>query len=262
MLRRWLLVGITAVILISLAGCGTSAHAQSGTSANGSSHSVTKEFGPNPRPHVEHGLATWRTLFRSGSGPHGSVMATGTKAVALTFDDGPSPVWTPRILRMLAKYHVHATFCLIGEQVKEYPKLVARIVKAGHSLCNHSWDHDEFMRSASARHIRTEMTRTLRAIGKASPGTPVRYFRQPGGNWSHAIVKQARALGMTPLHWSVDPSDWKRPPVHKIVHNVESFTQRGSIILMHDGGGDRSRTYRALKTLLPYLTRRYELIRL
>lgn len=262
MVRRRLLVGITAVMLAALTGCGSSAQAQSGTSATRQSHKVTTDLGPNPRPRVEHGLATWQTQFRPGKGPAGSLMSTGTGAVALTFDDGPSPVWTPRILRLLARYHVHATFCLIGEQVQQYPKLVARIAAAGHSLCNHSWDHDESMNLRSPRHTRAELARTLRAIGRATPGTPVRYYRQPGGNWSPAIVRQARALGMTPLHWSVDPSDWKRPPPRAIIRNIETFTNRGSIILMHDGGGDRSRTCRALTTLLPYLTRRYDLIRL
>lgn len=189
-------------------------------------------------------------------------MDTGSKAVALTFDDGPSPQWTPKYLALLAKYHIHATFCLIGEQAKDYPKLVARIVKAGHSLCNHSWDHDEFMRSSSARHIRSEMVRTLKAIHAAVPGAKVDYYRQPGGNWSTKIIKTARSHGMTPLDWSVDPSDWKRPPARSIIGNVEHHTGHGSIVLMHDGGGDRSHTYAALKTLLPYLKHRYPLIRL
>ena len=166
------------------------------------------------------------------------------------------------MLALLRRYHLHATFCLIGEQVREYPKLVERIVAGGHSLCNHSWDHDESMSHRSTKYVRSELARTNAAIRHAVPDVTVRYYRQPGGNWSKRIVRLSRKLGMAPLGWSVDPSDWKRPSARSIVANVKSNTHRGSIVLMHDGGGDRSHTYAALHTLLPYLSHRYDLIRL
>ncbi|GAA4199623.1 polysaccharide deacetylase family protein [Actinocatenispora rupis] len=217
---------------------------------------------PSPSPTALGRIAAFAGRPRSGDGPSGSLRVTGTRAVALTFDDGPSPTWTPRILALLRKYHVHATFCIIGREAKAYPKLVRQIVKEGHTLCNHSWDHDEFLNQRSTAYIRSEMTRTNAAIRRAVPHASIRYYRQPGGNWSARIVRQARSLGMTPLHWSVDPSDWQRPPARSIIHTVKSTTRRGSIILDHDGGGDRSHTYAALKVLLPYLGRKYDLIRL
>jgi peptidoglycan-N-acetylglucosamine deacetylase len=254
-LSRRLSVAFAMAVLFLLAGCESASRA----ATNPPALRLTSRPSPSPTA-VARLTAQPATLH--GDGPSGSIRTTGTAAVALTFDDGPSPVWTPRILKLLAKYHVHATFCMIGEQVAEYPYLVREVVAAGDTLCNHSWDHDEFMDHSSAHHIRAEMTRTLAALHKAAPGAPVRYYRQPGGNWSRAIVATARSLGMSPLDWSVDPADWQKPPAADIVHDVKSTTHPGSIILDHDGGGDRSRTYAALTTLLPYLRHRYELIRL
>lgn len=254
MLSRRLAVAFATAILFLLAGCESASRAATNPPP-------LRLARPSPSPTAVAHLTAQRATLH-GDGPAGSLRTTGTAAVALTFDDGPSPVWTPKILRLLAKYHIHATFCMIGEQVAEYPYLVRRVVAAGDSLCNHSWDHDESMDRGSAHHIRAEMTRTLAAFHKAAPGAPVRYYRQPGGNWSPAIVATARSLGMNPLDWSVDPADWQMPPAADIVRDVKSNTRPGSIILDHDGGGDRSHTYAALTTLLPYLRHRYELIRL
>jgi peptidoglycan/xylan/chitin deacetylase (PgdA/CDA1 family) len=261
MRHRWRLVVAALGLTLLPAGCGSApARAGGPAAARPRSHSPSPTASPSPSVQAE--LVRSTALPGGGDGPSGSLRTTGTSAVALTFDDGPSPVWTPKVLALLKRYHLHATFCLIGEQVKEYPKLVARIVAGGHTLCNHSWDHDEFMYQRSTTYIRSELTRTDKAIRKAAPGATVRYYRQPGGNWSKRIVRVSRQLGMAPLDWSVDPSDWKRPPASSIIANVKSNTGHGSIVLMHDGGGDRSHTYAALRTLLPYLSRRYDLIRL
>ncbi|MEV0840486.1 polysaccharide deacetylase family protein [Actinocatenispora sera] len=261
MRHRWRLVVAALGLTLLPAGCGSApARAGGPGAARPRSHSPSPTASSSPS--VQARLVRSTALPGGGDGPSGSLRTTGTAAVALTFDDGPSPVWTPKVLALLKRHHLHATFCLIGEQVKEYPKLVARIVAGGHTLCNHSWDHDEFMSQRSTKYIRSELTRTDRAIRKAAPGATVRYYRQPGGNWSKRIVRVSRQLGMAPLGWSVDPSDWKRPPTSSIIANVKSNTGHGSIVLMHDGGGDRSHTYAALRTLLPYLSRRYDLIRL
>ncbi|BCJ38405.1 hypothetical protein Athai_59080 [Actinocatenispora thailandica] len=248
-------------LMLLPAGCG-SAPARAGGPAAARPRAHSPSPTASPSPSVQAKLVESTTPPRGGDGPSGSLRTTGTSAVALTFDDGPSPVWTPKVLALLKHYHLHATFCLIGEQVKEYPKLVARIAADGHTLCNHSWDHDEYMSQRSTKYIRSELTRTTAAIRHAVPGATVRYYRQPGGNWSKRIVRISRTLGMAPLDWSVDPSDWQRPPARSIIANVKSHTGRGSIVLMHDGGGDRSHTCAALRTLLPYLSRRYDLIRL
>ncbi|HEX5494000.1 MAG TPA: polysaccharide deacetylase family protein [Mycobacteriales bacterium] len=178
-------------------------------------------------------------------------------AVALTIDDGPSPVWTPPVLDLLARYHVHATFCLIGEQVQKYPDLVRRIAAGGHTLCDHTWDHDELLPSRSAQVIDSEIQSTFDAIVRASGGVRPVYYRAPGGNWGDGqVTGEARRLGMTSLNWSVDPVDWSRPGTQKIISVVLGSTEPGDVILMHDGGGNRQQSLDALRVILPTLLAR------
>jgi len=179
------------------------------------------------------------------------------QAVALTIDDGPHPVWTPQVLDLLARYHVHATFCLIGEQVQEYPDLVRQIVAAGHTLCDHSWDHDELLPNRSATLIHSELQSTYDAIVQASGGVRPVYYRAPGGNWGDGrVTDEARQLGLVSLNWSVDPRDWSRPGTQTIISTVLDNTGPGDIILMHDGGGDRQESLDALGVILPTLLSR------
>ena len=196
-----------------------------------------------------------------GTGPAGSFRITGTSAVALTFDDGPSTD-TPRVLDMLAKDHIKATFCLIGKQVAQYAEYVKRIVAEGHTLCNHTWTHDEALRTRSEDRIRSEFQRTSDAIHAIVPDAPIKYFRNPGGAFSPKTVSVAASMGMTSIFWNVDPQDWRRPGVQPIINNVLGHTGPGSIVLLHDGGGDRSQTMTALRTILPNLAGRFTLIAL
>ena len=197
----------------------------------------------------------------SGHGPFGSMTTTGSAAVALTFDDGPFP-YTSQVLDLLARYHIKATFCVIGRQVAANAELIKRIVAEGHTLCDHTWSHDLNLRNRSADQIRAEMQKTIDAIHAVVPGVPVKYFREPGGMWSAQTVSIAASLGMASIHWAVDPSDWTRPPIQVIINRVLSHTGPGSIVLMHDGGGDRSNTVVALRTILPNLVSRFTLIAL
>lgn len=187
---------------------------------------------------------------------------TGSTTVALTFDDGPDPRWTPQVLALLRKYHVKATFCLIGASAKKHPELVKKIVAAGNALCNHTTHHDEHLRDKSRAAILADMRQTSALITKASGGVKPKYFRAPGGNWSPGVVSAARTLGMAAIGWQVDPRDWTKPPADTIVARVRLGTKPGSIILMHDGGGDRSHSVAALRILLPRLTTKYRLVRL
>jgi peptidoglycan/xylan/chitin deacetylase (PgdA/CDA1 family) len=173
-------------------------------------------------------------------------------AVALTFDDGPNPTWTPQVLDLLAKAHVHATFCLIGKQAAAYPQLVRAIVAGGHTLCDHTWDHDQQLPSRPAGQIALNISQGAAAIRKAAGVAPV-FFRAPGGNWSATVEAAARAQHMTPLKWTVDPRDWSRPGVAAILTTVYADLRPGGVILMHDGGGDRAESVAALKVLLTRL---------
>ncbi|OLB64555.1 MAG: hypothetical protein AUI10_10510 [Actinobacteria bacterium 13_2_20CM_2_72_6] len=196
-----------------------------------------------------------------GHGPFGSLTGTGTSAVALTFDDGPSG-YTNEVLDLLAQHHVKATFCMIGRQVAGYPDVVKRIVAEGHTLCNHTWSHDLNLRFKSPDQIRADLQRTSDAIHAIVPDAPIKYFREPGGNWGANTVSIATSLGMASIHWSVDPQDWRVPPAQAIINNVCSHTGPGGIVLMHDGGGERHNTVVALRTILPNLAGRFTLIAL
>ncbi|SCG75116.1 polysaccharide deacetylase family protein [Micromonospora humi] len=194
-----------------------------------------------------------------GTGPYGAHVSTGSARVALTFDDGPDPRWTPQVLALLSQYGVKATFCVVGENAESYPDLVRSIAAEGHTLCNHSWKHDVNLGRRTPETIRTDLVRTNDAILAAVPNAHVAYYRQPGGVWTPQVMSACARLGLTPLHWSVDPSDWKTPGATAIETTVRTQTGPGSIVLMHDAGGDRSGTVTALQRLLPELLARFEL---
>ena len=146
---------------------------------------------------------------------------------------------------------MHAVFCLIGQQAKAYPSLVRREVAAGHELCDHSRDHDLTMGHKGARYVDAEVADGLAAVRHAAPhGTPVRFYRQPGGTWDKNVVKAMARHDLDPLRWSDDPRDWSRPGSAVIVRRVVAGLHPGVVILMHDGGGDRSQTVEALRFLL------------
>lgn len=185
---------------------------------------------------------------------------TGKRAVALTFDDGPHPVWTPKILDELRAAGVRATFCLVGRQAEKHPDLVARIVREGHTLCNHSWNHELDLGTRSEAAIRANLQRTNKAIRQAVPGAKIRFFRQPGGNWTPAAVNVAKELGMISLHWAVDPRDWAGPSADVIEQRVAEKAKPGAIVLLHDGGGDRSATLAACPGIVRTLKQKYGIV--
>ncbi|WP_406431830.1 polysaccharide deacetylase family protein [Streptomyces sp. NBC_01589] len=175
----------------------------------------------------------------------------GGRAVALTFDDGPNPADTPRLLEVLRKRHVTAVFCLWGDHVKEHPELVRAMVAGGHTLCNHTMHHDD-MGTWSAEDIRADLERTNAEIRRAAPGARIPYFRAPYGNWGKTS-QVAADLGMQPLGWRLAIGDWEPPGADELVRRVEEGITPGAVILMHDGGGDRSQTVEAVDRLIPLL---------
>jgi peptidoglycan/xylan/chitin deacetylase (PgdA/CDA1 family) len=192
----------------------------------------------------------------------------GNAQVALTFDDGPDGA-TPALLDLLRAHHVKATFCVIGVNIKSNEQSLRQIVADGHTLCNHTWQHDLKLGTRSAEIVRSDLQRTSDEIHRVVPGAPIRYFRHPGGNFTPGAVAIARELGMTSIEWDVDPRDWDVRSygsgggmTNRIVNAVTRNTRPGSIILSHDGGGPRGATIAAYRTLVPWLLFRYELIAL
>jgi peptidoglycan-N-acetylglucosamine deacetylase len=197
-------------------------------------------------------------------GPAGSRMRTGGSSVALTFDDGPDPVQTPKMLDLLARYHVKATFCLIGQNAAAHPDLVRRIVAEGHTLCNHTWRHSLTLGQQNPATIRADLQRTNDAIHRAAPNAKIKYLRAPGGNFTPAFVRVAADLGMKSLYWQVDPRDWDHPKgetaaAHRtrVIATVQQRVHKGSIVLSHDCG--QPDTIAAYRVLLPWLKARYQL---
>jgi peptidoglycan-N-acetylglucosamine deacetylase len=176
-----------------------------------------------------------------------------SKAIALTIDDGPDPVYTPQVLRVLHKYGVTATFSMVGLHVAAYPHLARAVAEDGHHIANHTWTHSDLVRKPIHR-VHTELAWTSHAIHSAT-GVHPQLFRAPYGAWSAAVIRQCERMRMMPVDWSVDPRDWARPGVRRIVRNIMHNTRPGSIILEHDGGGNRSQTVEALGIVLPRLLR-------
>ena len=173
------------------------------------------------------------------------------KAIALTIDDGPNPVYTPQVLALLARYRVTATFSMIGIEAQAYPAVAREVAAAGHLIANHTWTHLN-LAGLSPALVAEQMGRATDAIHAATGRVPD-LFRAPYGAWSPFVLVQCTRTGMAPLGWSVDPRDWSRPGVASIVTNIMRNTRSGSIILEHDGGGDRSQTVAALKIVIPRL---------
>jgi peptidoglycan-N-acetylglucosamine deacetylase len=175
-------------------------------------------------------------------------------AIALTIDDGPHPIWTPKILQLLDKYHVPAMFCMIGNQVLGHENVAKMVTNAGHQLANHTWSHPASLEKKAGDAVHKEILRAQKKIHDTTGHAP-RFFRSPGGVWSPTVLQQTAAAGLLPLDWTNDPKDWSRPGVGKIEHTMLS-AHPGQILLCHDGGGDRSQTYNALKVVLPQLKAR------
>jgi peptidoglycan/xylan/chitin deacetylase (PgdA/CDA1 family) len=237
-------------------GPGTGEAAEPAAHGQAAAVAVPVEPAAAPQPVTGPGRPP---LEMSGAGPHGTRRSTGDAYVALTFDDGPDPRWTPEVLALLREHDVKATFCVVGQLAQAYPELLRDIAADGHTLCNHSWSHDMALGRRPAREIRADLERTNAAIRDALPGARVSYYRQPGGAWTGRVVEVAEELGMSSLHWEVDPQDWARPGAGAIATVVSGATDEGAIVLLHDGGGERRGTVQAMRRFLPDLAGRLSL---
>lgn len=166
----------------------------------------------------------------------------------LTFDDGPNPPDTVTLLDLLARERVRAVFCLVGEQVEAHPQVVRRIVADGHVVANHSYRHDD-LEECEPDAVRADLERTLAAIRAAVPDVPVPFFRAPFGRWGRTIPVAAE-LGMLPLDMQLVVGDWDPPGTDELVRRLGGV-EPGGVVLLHDGGGDRSQTVEAVARVIP-----------
>ncbi|WP_203701153.1 polysaccharide deacetylase family protein [Asanoa iriomotensis] len=200
-------------------------------------------------------------LVLGAAGPaaaHGRVSADIVTAarghgnvVSLTFDDGPNPPDTLRLLDVLREHRVKAVFCLWGDHVVEHPEVARAIARAGHTLCNHSMHHDD-LSTWTPEQIAADLRETNAAIRRAVPHARIPYFRAPYGAWG-ASADVSASLGMRPLGWRYDIADWEPPGTDVLVQRLLDRLTPGAVVLAHDGGGDRSQTVEAVDRVIPVL---------
>ena len=169
------------------------------------------------------------------------------KVIALTFDDGPWPKHTAQILDILKKNQVKGTFFVVGRMLKNYPDLGKRIVNEGHTIANHTWNHwyHYFNKQAAA----LEIDRTSNLIYNTT-GVKTTLFRPPGGKLHNGLAAYAKSKNYTVVMWSADSIDYRLPPPSTLVNRVMRQSTPGGIVLMHDGGGNRSSTVAALPMMI------------
>ena len=153
--------------------------------------------------------------------------------IAMTFDDGPSAVLTPKLLDLLAAHHIKATFFVIGENVAEHPEIVARAAREGHEIANHSWSHPN-LGKMSQESVRSQLQRTDDAIKSATGRSPT-LLRPPYGSITEREKRWIHdEFGYDIILWDVDPLDWKRPGAAVVRNRILKETRPGSIVLSHD----------------------------
>lgn len=196
---------------------------------------------------------TYPTLYRQGGGDSGQV--------AVTFDDGPDPDWTPAVLDLLKARGLKATFFLIGREAEEYPELVRRIVAEGHEIGSHSFTHSNLATTSSAQ-TKLELNATQRLL-ESITGRSTLLFRPPYNADAEPVdihdltaINIAGDLNYLTVLEDIDPDDWARPGADAIVQRVKDLRTKGNLILLHDGGGNREQTLAALPRILDYLQER------
>ena len=166
--------------------------------------------------------------------------ADGPGQLALTFDDGPNPRWTPQLLEILAKHEVRATFFLVGKYAATQRDLVRRMHQAGHLIGNHTWTHPN-LALTSQRQTREELANTTAEL-EAITGGPIRYFRPPFGARRPATLQIARELGLVPVLWNAMAEDWKATSPDQVTPRMAKLIERhqrqgyATNLVLHDGG--------------------------
>jgi peptidoglycan/xylan/chitin deacetylase (PgdA/CDA1 family) len=181
-----------------------------------------------------------------------------TREIALTFDDGPGP-YTPAVLSVLERYHVHATFFVIGRMLRYFSSSVVREIEDGDVIGDHTENHPQ-LAQLSAHDQREELLEQIARVELLGAKRPT-LFRPPYGSFNATTWRQLQALHLLMVLWSVDTGDYAQPGVESIVQRAFAGAHPGAIILMHDAGGTRTQTVAALPTIITGLQRRgYKLV--
>jgi peptidoglycan-N-acetylglucosamine deacetylase len=205
---------------------------------------VARRPAPHSRASTSSSLPTGCTHDGAPFVTHGP---RGRKRIAIGFDDGPSN-YTPEVLRVLKRFDSHATFFEIGQETSGRAQIMKKVLRQGNEIGNHSLHHELDPSSAS-------LHQTDRLIRKATGFRPCD-FRPPDGVVNSALISRAHAQHLVSVNWEVDPRDWADPGVAAISSNVIDNARNGSIVVMHDGGGNRSETVAALPAILSHFRQR------
>jgi peptidoglycan/xylan/chitin deacetylase (PgdA/CDA1 family) len=176
-------------------------------------------------------------------------LKSNEKVIALTFDDGPGPKNTAQVLEILKKNNIKATFFMVGQMVKYFPQIAKQVAADGHVIGNHTWHHWYFqMDGATAA---SEIDRTADIIYKTT-GEKTTLFRPPGGFLNNGLAQYAKNKKYAVMMWSEESGDAERrsPQVPMLVKNVLKYSKPGAIVLLHDGGGNRSKSVKALPEMI------------
>jgi peptidoglycan/xylan/chitin deacetylase (PgdA/CDA1 family) len=182
----------------------------------------------------------------------------GAPVIYLTFDDGPNGAFTQQVLDLLAQYNARATFFVIGRQAAGSADVLRRMASDGSYIGNHTWDHvwlDKISKEEFIDQIQRTRNELLAVAGDLfTLDGDVRYVRPPYGAINADDRQWMAELGYTPVLWDVDPQDWRRPGVETIANHVVNHAFPGAIVLMHDGGGERTQSVAALEIILRELS--------
>jgi peptidoglycan/xylan/chitin deacetylase (PgdA/CDA1 family) len=192
------------------------------------------------------------TPLRAGNIPNVySCKKNDLMQIALTFDDGPHPRYTPQILDVLDRYGIRATFFIVGQNASAYPELLLREQQACHEIANHTYSHLK-LKSKGEAALFEELSRTDALIERITGARP-RLFRPPEGVCNPTIAQCSSSFGYKLILWNVDTRDWASSSVDSIVSAVKKNVKSGDILLFHDYIAHNSPTPQALQILIPYL---------
>ncbi|NJR21544.1 MAG: polysaccharide deacetylase family protein [Richelia sp. CSU_2_1] len=174
---------------------------------------------------------------------------SNSKVIALTFDDGPTPE-TLKILEVLQQHNAVATFFCLGRNLREFPEIAKKVVQSGNAIGNHTWHH--YYHDVTEKTASNEIDYTGIHIHR-STGTKSLLFRPPGGHLNNGLAAYAKKKNYVVVMWSIDPKDYLQQPPSTIANTVISQAKSGAIVLLHDGGGPRYNTVKALSIIIPKL---------
>jgi cellulose synthase/poly-beta-1,6-N-acetylglucosamine synthase-like glycosyltransferase/peptidoglycan/xylan/chitin deacetylase (PgdA/CDA1 family) len=244
---HWLLLCLFLLVLLGML-CFNGYVSHAGSESSGTP--ATEHSGPGPAL-----VSEGRPIQRIGADSVVTTRAMPARTIALTFDDGPDPQWTPQVLDVLAQYHAHATFFEVGSKVNEHPELSRRIVAAGNEIGAHTFTHADLTALPAWRRS-VELTLTSNAIAAATGRLPV-LLRPPYSSTpqdvSAADFAALRGTDYLIVLADHDTKDWQRPGVQAIVSAALPAKGAGAVVMMHDSGGNRAETVAALRVLIPRL---------